>query len=179
MHILSFIIWTFPILFIIHDFEEIIFIKPWITKNSLYFQTNYPKLANKLLPHFKNLSTESFALGVAEEFIIIVFVTLYAYFTSEYKVWLGLFIAFSFHLIIHLIQSITIKRYIPAVLTSILCLPCCIYIIILMVLTLKISYISIIAYSLISIAIMIINLIAIHKGMELFDKWLVIYQNNE
>lgn len=178
MHILSFTICAFPILFIIHDFEEIIFMKPWIIKNSLYFQNNYPRLANKLLPHFKNLSTESFALGVAEEFVIIVLVTLYTYFTNEYRVWLELFIAFSVHLIIHLIQCIIIKRYIPSVITSILCLPCCIYIIILMVLNLNISYTSIIGYSLIGIAIMIVNLIAIHKGMESFDKWLTRYQNN-
>lgn len=179
MHILSFIIWTFPILFIIHDFEEIILIKPWIIKNSFYFQEKYPRLFKKLLPHFNKLSTESFALGVAEEFVIIVFVTLYTYFTNDFKLWLGLFIAFTFHLVIHLIQSIIIKSYIPAVVTSILCLPLSIYIIILIISNLKINYISLITYSIIGIAVMIINLVIIHKGMDKFDDWLIIYKNNK
>lgn len=178
MHILPSIIWTFPILFIIHDFEEIILMKPWIIKNSLYFQENYPRLAKRLLPHFNNLSTESFALGVAEEFIIIVFITLYTYFTNDFKLWLGLFAAFIFHLVIHLIQSIIIKSYIPAVVTSILCLPFSIYAIMLIISNLKINYISLIAYSIVGIIAMIANLVAIHRVMEKFDKWLRIYQDN-
>ncbi len=63
------IILFFPILFIIHDFEEIIFIQSWISKNRYYLCEKFPALSKKLLPHFDNITTASFAFGVAEEFI--------------------------------------------------------------------------------------------------------------
>lgn len=39
------IIWFFPIVFIIHDFEEIIFIQSWISKNGYYLCEKFPKLS--------------------------------------------------------------------------------------------------------------------------------------
>ncbi|WP_236886654.1 HXXEE domain-containing protein [Clostridium beijerinckii] len=63
------IICFFPMLFIIHDFEEIIFIQSWMSKNRYYLSEKFPKLSKKLLPHFDNATTASFAFRVAEEFI--------------------------------------------------------------------------------------------------------------
>ncbi|MCB2360887.1 HXXEE domain-containing protein [Clostridium estertheticum] len=65
------IIWLFPLLFIFHDLEEIIFMQAWISKNRLYLCERFPILSKKLLPHFDNITTSSFAFGVAEEFILI------------------------------------------------------------------------------------------------------------
>ena len=176
---LTTIIWLFPILFMIHDFEEIILLKPWTIRNSDYFQNNFPKFYKKFFNHLKILSAESFALGVAEEFVIIVLVVLFANFSNDYKLWLGLFIAFSFHLVIHIIQSIIIKKYVPAIFTTILFLPCCVYIINFIVSNLSINYLILTLYSILGIIIMVGNLIFMHKFMKRFNQWLILYQNKK
>lgn len=94
------IIWLLPILFIFHDFEEIILMKPWINRNRSHLQNKFPKISNKFLSHFDNITTSSFALGVAEEFILISIITIISCITNKYELWLGLFVTFFLHLII-------------------------------------------------------------------------------
>jgi len=43
--------------------------------------------------------------------------------------WLGGFIGFALHFVIHIAQSVLIRKYIPALLTSIICLPVSVWII--------------------------------------------------
>ncbi len=44
---LELIISTFPMVFIIHEFEEIICFKTWIIKNGVGLSEKYPMLAKK------------------------------------------------------------------------------------------------------------------------------------
>ncbi|MFA9397854.1 MAG: HXXEE domain-containing protein [Clostridiaceae bacterium] len=169
MNNIQVILWLFPMLFIFHDFEEIIFMKIWIDRNRNYLTERFPSLSKKLLPHFDNITTSSFALGVAEEFIIISIITIISYVTKWYSLWLGLFIAFTFHLVVHCLQTLIVRKYVPSIVTSIICLPICIYIIknILELVTLG----TVIMYSIFSLIFMIINLGVIHKLMDVFSNW--------
>jgi hypothetical protein len=171
MNNIQVIIWLFPILFIFHDFEEIIFMQVWISKNKRYLCDRFPILSKKLLPHFDNITTASFALGVAEEFVLISIITVVSYMMNWYSLWIGLFIAFTLHLLIHCFQGLVVRKYVPAIVTSVICLPICIYIInrIMQAFTLNI----IILYSILGFIVMIINLGVIHKFMDIFSKWLV------
>ena len=56
------IIWLFPLLFIFHDLEEIIGFIPWLQRNEQLLA----KKATVILKAHKDLSTEGFALAVAE-----------------------------------------------------------------------------------------------------------------
>ncbi len=94
-------VWFFPLLFIFHDLEEIIFIQWWIKKNKCYLCERFPRLSKKLLAHFDNITTSSFAAGVAEEFILICLISVVSYNTNWYLLWTGSFIAFTVHLAIH------------------------------------------------------------------------------
>lgn len=162
------IIWFFPILFIIHDFEEIIFIQSWISKNRYYLCEKFPTLSKKLLPHFDNITTASFAFGVAEEFILIIIITIISYKTNWFNLWIGLFIAFTTHLIIHCFQVLIIRKYVPAIVTSIIVLPICINVI----KSIAKMYILniIILYSVLGLIIMLVNLYIVHKCMDVFAK---------
>jgi len=51
----STIIWLLPIVFMIHDFEEIIFFKSWMNKNKDYLIEKFPKISKHFLPRFVNL----------------------------------------------------------------------------------------------------------------------------
>lgn len=175
MNNIQVIIWLFPILFIIHDFEEIIFMRAWMSKNKSYLCDRFPTLSKKLLPHFDSITTSAFALGVAEEFILISIITVVSYMTNWYSLWIGSFIAFTLHLLIHCLQAFVVRKYIPCIVTSVICLPICIYIIkqIIQISTLN----TITLYSILCFIIMVINIGFIHKVMAIFSKWIVRYEH--
>lgn len=161
-------IWLFPILFIFHDLEEIIFVKPWIIKNKGILQKRFPKL-NKIITHIYSITTSSFALGVAEEFVIVCAVTITAYFTKNYLLWMGLFIAFALHLIMHCIQALVFKKYVPSVVTSVICLPFCFIIIFKSIKSFSVSLL--VPVLALCFGAMIFNLFLIHKVMDIFSDW--------
>lgn len=173
MNNIQIIIWLFPILFIFHDFEEIIFIEAWISKNRIYLSERFPKLSKKLLPHFGNITTPSFAFGVAEEFILISIITVISYVINWHSLWLGLFIAFTLHLVVHCFQALILRKYVPAIITSVICLPICIYIIeyTVQLFTLR----TVVIYSILGFIIMVVNLGIVHKFMSTVSKLLAQY----
>lgn len=167
-------IWLFPLLFIFHDFEEIIFIQPWMSRNKRSLQKKFPALSGRLLGHFERITTASFALGVAEEFILISIVTAFSYRTGSYLIWNGLFLVFTLHLIMHCVQALILRRYVPAVATSVLCLP--VSIIIAVRMTARLSVAACLISFVICFAAALVNLICMHKGMDRFNGWLSKYE---
>jgi hypothetical protein len=155
MNNIQMLIWLFPSIFIFHDFEEIIFKQAWVRKNKYYLTYKLPSLIKRILPHLENITTSSFAFGVAEEFILINIITYVSYIMNWYNLWIGLFVAFTLHLLMHCFQTLIIRRYIPAVVTSVICLPLCIYII--NQVTRLYSINTIVLYSIFGLIILIIN----------------------
>lgn len=174
MNDIKIVVWLFPILFIFHDFEEIIFMQSWISKYRHYLCERFPTLSKRLLPHFDNITTSSFAFGVAEEFILISIITIVSYVTNWYILWVGFFIVFTLHLVIHCLQSLIVRKYVPAVITSIICLPICIYILKNIVKLFQLD--NVVLYSILALIIIVVNLVFIHKGMDIFSKWLAQYE---
>ncbi|WP_434502042.1 HXXEE domain-containing protein [Prevotella sp.] len=118
---------SLPIIFMLHDFEEILMMKPWVKKNEEYIYGRFPKLGPRLVSHLKDTSTEGFALCVAILFFMLGAVTLASLWEESYMLWMGIFMVFSIHIVVHIIQWIAFRRYIPAIITSLLCIPYCIY----------------------------------------------------
>lgn len=118
---------SLPIIFMLHDFEEIIMMKPWMKKNEKYICQRFPKVGPRIVSHIKDTSTEGFALCVATLFLMLGAVTLFSLWKNSYMLWMSLFVVFSLHIIVHIIQWIVFRRYIPAIATSLLCIPYCIY----------------------------------------------------
>lgn len=175
MNDIQVLIWLFPLLFMFHDFEEIIFMRAWVSKNKSDFYERFPVLSKKLLPHFGNMTTSAFALGVAEEFILISIITVVSYMTNWYGLWIGSFIVFTLHLLIHCFQALIVKKYIPCIVTSVICMPICIYMIMKIIQIFALN--TIILYSILFFIIMVINLGFIHKFMAKFSKWIVQYEH--
>lgn len=121
------IMWLLPIIFMIHDFEEIIMFKPWVRKNAHFLRTRFPRMAARMLPHFEGLSTSAFALAVAVMFLIVASVTLIAVEYDLYALWAGVLIAFFIHLVIHVGQFLVVKRYVPVIITSLVAAPYCVW----------------------------------------------------
>ncbi len=114
--------WLFPIIFIFHDMEEIIGLGVWLNKNRSLLEKRFPKV-NRI---YQDFSTEGFALAVFEEFIVCLLVSGLAYYVDCEVIswiWLGAFIGCAVHFVVHIGQTFVLKKYIPAVITSIICLP--------------------------------------------------------
>lgn len=122
MNELELIISLFPIVFMLHEFEEIIGFKPWVTKNGLWIEKKYPGMS-KQITLLKQLSVPAFALAVLEEFILVSITTVLALTFQWYSVWIAMFTAFAFHILFHIVQWMVVRKYIPVVITSLLSLP--------------------------------------------------------
>lgn len=121
-------VWLFPIIFIFHDMEEIIGFGLWLKKNRKLLKEKYPWV----LDTYWNFSTEGFSLAVFEELILCITFSALALLLNInvlWYFWLGCFIACTLHFVIHIGQSIIMKQYIPATITSVICLPISIWII--------------------------------------------------
>ena len=169
---MAFYLWMFPLLFIFHDMEEIIGLVPWILLN----ETLLAQKAPAILKIHKGITTEGFALAVFEEFILVLSITLLAYFSQSRAlelVWLGGFVAFALHLFLHIGQSILLRKYIPALITSILCFPISAYLITDIVYLWRVSTSEFFLFSLVGSGIVVINLLfALWLGKK-YSAWLV------
>ena len=110
-----------PIIFIFHDMEEIVGFSTFF-KNNPWIYERYPRITKP----YRNLKTECLALAVYEEFIPFFGLSLLAYYFPGkimYTLWYGLLLALTLHFVVHIAQSIIIRKYIPSLITSIICLP--------------------------------------------------------
>ena len=110
-------VWMLPILFILHDFEEMIFMPLWKTRH-------HQKLETFKKPFFGSVTQGSaFAVGVLEEFIILVFISGFCQITHNTLLSLSFVIAYTSHFIIHYIMCMRFRGYVPGVVTVTLELP--------------------------------------------------------
>ena len=131
-----------PILFIFHDMEEIIGFGYFFRNNKQLFE-RFPKITAA----YKDFSAEGFALAVYEEFIPFFGISLLAFFFPckvLNALWLGLMISLTAHFLVHIGQSIYIRKYIPSLITSLICLPPSVIIIIKSLIIIKINLVTVI-----------------------------------
>ncbi|WP_213021372.1 HXXEE domain-containing protein [Siminovitchia terrae] len=105
----------FPSIFMIHEFEEIIWLVNWAKKNISSFPEN-----QNLRKVVCNLNTSGFAFIVFCEFLIVVLLCLIVVYYLAFNLLVAMMLTYILHSIIHVIQSIVVKKYIPALGTAIL-----------------------------------------------------------
>lgn len=165
-----YIVWLFPIIFMFHEFEEIIFFESWIKKNKNYLSEEYPKLAKRLLSHIEGLSVPAFTVAVAAEFLLLSIVTVLAVTLNWYLLWLAVFMGYFIHLLVHMVQCCVFRRYIPGICTTILSLIYCTYSLWFILYNNLFSIAETLIWTFIGCSIVFVNLIFAHKLAELFDK---------
>lgn len=120
------IVYLLPLVFMLHEFEEIICLKPWLKRNKTWIIEKHPRLG-KPLAGISGLSSAALILIVTEEFILVSLATVAAIAYQTYYFWLAVFLAFSLHVVIHIVQWLIIRRYLPVIATSFLALAYGIY----------------------------------------------------
>lgn len=98
------------VLFMIHEFEEIIFIKKFIEKNKVL-----KDMKNELFVKKKESypSIETTSLMIAEEFIILSTLLFIASKFSMYEIVLSLFIVYIAHLVPHIYDAFRYRKFSP------------------------------------------------------------------
>jgi hypothetical protein len=155
----------------LHELEEIIFLPSWLQKNRSMLAGRFPKLSKYVLNKIGNISTSAFALAVFEEYVIIILITISAIYFNFYHLWIGVFMAFSIHLIVHIAQWLIVRKYVPFIATSALCLPYCIYAFKTLATAQEADGKAIVFWTIVGVAVAALNLLLAHKIAFAFDKY--------
>ena len=160
------IVTLLPVIFMMHDFEEIIFFKWWSQKNGQFLRDNYPKISTR----FDSMSTVGFTVAVAEEFILLCAITFGCVFLNNYYLWLAVFMGFSLHLLIHIAQWMFFRRYIPAIVTSLAALIYSVYAIQVIISKNIFTTSEILLWSALGLLLLGGNLLLAHRLAFIFDR---------
>ena len=157
------------VLFMIHEFEEIIFIKKFIKKNKVV-----KDMKNELFVKKKESypSTETTSLMIAEEFIILSTLLSIASEFRMYEIVLSLFIVYIAHLVPHIYDALRYRKFSPGSRTSFIIFPLGILIIWNVILNKEINFVIFILCVIIIGFLMILNLIFLHKISKKIDRYL-------
>ena len=119
-----YVILPFPILFLLHDLEEIVMAKRWLERHREKLLLQFPQFS-VIIRHLLKLDTLAFAIAATEEAIILMIATAAILIDVPYSIWIwiGLFMAFALHLLIHIIQIFLVRNYVPGIVTTLLSLP--------------------------------------------------------
>ncbi|MBR3533495.1 MAG: HXXEE domain-containing protein [Clostridiales bacterium] len=156
-----------PILFIFHDMEEIVGFGSFFRKNPWLFD-RFPKVLNA----YRNISTAGFAAAVYEEFIPIFGISLLAYYFPcdvLFALWYGVFLSIAAHFLIHIGQTVYIRKYIPSFITSLICLPVSVVVLIKSGQFISFDVLSVVLM-VAGIVLMMINLKIAHWVMRVLNK---------
>ena len=117
---LATLLWLFPITFLFHDFEEIIFVEPWFKKHYRGLKEKVPKPMKKLFEDLSKSSSGSFAVPVFIQLILYTFSTYLAVEKQFYGMFVGFNIVLFLHIFTHVGQWIFFKVYTLGVSTALI-----------------------------------------------------------
>lgn len=144
--------WLFPILFMTHEIEEIIFLPRFVER--LKWNNS-----NKVIEKIPSISSFQFTLIVIEQLILIILLSFYCYMNNNISLYIALIIVYIVHILIHYIQAIVIKKIIPGFYMGTLSLIVLAYLLI----TIEVDLKELVGYILIILLIAIFNLLIMHK----------------
>ena len=89
---LELIMLLLPVVFMLHEYEEIIMFRHWLDRNRDELKRRFPKFERFLARrrHF-DYSTATFAIGTAHEFILISLISFCAVWLGAYQWWFAAF----------------------------------------------------------------------------------------
>lgn len=114
----------FPVVFMFHDFEELCFLESWIRKNAGYLRN---KFLGKNWLRLEGYSTSALGITILLMFLFVSATSFLSVIFNLYVLFAAAMIVFTVHNLVHIIQPILLRRYIPAMGSSIITLPYSLY----------------------------------------------------
>ncbi|WP_124065060.1 HXXEE domain-containing protein [Clostridium sp. E02] len=176
MNTMNFIVWLFPVIFMIHDFEEIIMTEVWGKRFKKEIDTVWPKRQPFGLDYIHVYQTPTFTIGVVIEFLLFSFISFFSVYFQSYFLWYSAFFGITIHLVLaHMLLCVKFKHYVPGIITSIVFILPSIWILYLAKTILQYNMGTILLTAAAGILIMIIIIPVLHKAMESWSKSLKKY----
>ena len=150
----------FPIVFVIHELEEILMLEKWKSGKVEMLSHRYPAIARMV----SAMSRRGFALIAAEETVLTLAATAIALYGVWQAGWYALCMGAGVHLLVHIGQCVILRSYALGSLTAIITLPY--YITALIHTSSDYTPTEIICIGLCGCAVVVINLIAMHSTMR-------------
>ncbi|WP_275507564.1 HXXEE domain-containing protein [Clostridium ragsdalei] len=163
----------FPIIFMLHDFEEIFMTEVWAKRYKKEIDMAWPKRQPFGLDYMHFYQSPTIALGIYFEFILYLLISLLSAVFKSYFIWYSTFLGVTLHLLlIHIIiGSFKFKHYVPGVITSIIFLLPSIYYLYVSGKMLHYTGTTVILAFLLGIALLIALLPILHKSMGPCSNW--------
>ncbi|WP_160687649.1 HXXEE domain-containing protein [Clostridium sp. C2-6-12] len=121
MNTMNSIVWIFPIIFMLHDFEEIIMAEAWGKRYKKAIDTTWPNHQPFALNYVNYCKTPTFSIGVEIIFLFFLLISLFSLIFQNYFIWYSAFLGITIHFVfIHVVLCIHFKHYVPGIVTSIL-----------------------------------------------------------
>lgn len=122
--VLFILVLLFPFVFFLHEMEELSRQRRWINTYKDNLGANNPRV-KAIFDKMVGFNTKAFSVAIAEEFLVVAFVTAYFLLNGAFAkyLWLAVFIAYSAHFFMHVVQAMAVRGYVPGLVTAVVCLP--------------------------------------------------------
>jgi Protein of unknown function with HXXEE motif len=115
----------FPVVFMLHDFEELCFLESWIRKNADSLRNT---LIGKNWLTLEGYSTSAIGIGIMMMFLFVSITSIVSVIFDLNALFAAAMIVFAIHNLFHIIQPILLRRYIPAMGSALITLPYPLYV---------------------------------------------------
>lgn len=146
----------FPSIFILHELEEILLFPRFMRRN--------PKLQQQFLA--ATFTPFRFNAIVCQEFILLLIVLGLSMYFESFDIYITVIIAYIYHVIGHIFQSIFLRQYIPGVLSGIITSGYCAY---QMYDVVSVNH-WLLAYSFITLLLILVNIAVSFKILQTLQK---------
>ncbi|MFT8639998.1 HXXEE domain-containing protein [Bifidobacterium sp.] len=164
--------WMLPILFILHDFEEMIAMPIWKRRHRRMLSTMSK-------PFFGAVSNgQAFSCGVLEEMTILLVVSAICSVTNDSTLYLAFCIAYASHFIMHYRMCMQMRAYVPGVVSATIEMPVMIWLIISYWHMGQATLETFLAYQAVVLLFVYANLLIMHRLMPAIQSSLLAYAND-
>ncbi len=119
---LATIVWISVNVFLIHEFEEIILIHPWLLRHQ-----NDAGAQRQEFWRLQNIGTPVIAALIFEEYLLLMVIVAAVLILNQPAIFTGFIIVYTLHLLTHIVEAMRLRMHTPPLITSVLTLPWCCY----------------------------------------------------
>ena len=156
-------------LFMLHEFDEIILVRPWISQNQDH--QGYQK-EMFIAGRESYLSAESIALMIAEEFLLAFILLLLAILFRIPELALAIGFCHTLHLLGHIMQVFRFRSWVPGGFTALTTFPILILVFILYLYQQSVSWPLLLILSVLMMAFLLVNLAFLHSKAQKIETWI-------
>lgn len=107
-------------LFVLHELEEIIFLKPWLARNGGRLRDRFPRIGKLACKTMEGSGRAGFIAIAAEELAILSLLFWYGAGSSDSSLWVGTVIMLAIHWTATAVQSVVLWQLVPGTVTALL-----------------------------------------------------------